>query len=933
MLNSYQDQIHSNPTEQALLEQSFTNILSTQFSANLDAFSLYCPNILKQLSGYKVNQYKIFCTKRNQPNIVDLNTGQAIYSIDPKTEIISEVQQFREAAVYIDLSESTDVKKIYWPTKNLSDSSTVILFGLGLGYQIELLLKQNPPSVLVIYEPELDFFYSAMQVIDWLSIYQLAEKHGTLISIQLGSDGNNVESVIADLIQYKLGLKELFIYRHIAHPVMDEVINFLIESVIDARQLGVKKTVFTGLHGAENYLPTRAENILGNAELSTEVCKETKLKFKQNIAAFKQHYPSLVNLIANYQPKQWFFVNHKKRPNLWHKKRNLFLYKDCLLDAEKTVANFFSKAHQDNFLIGKNVVWKFSHYVHYKSINKLQSVFNQMATMQQYQVNELNSLIIFGIGCGQHISKINQNFSVKQLYIFEPNVDFFYASLFSFDWQQFFDTATKQEQQIYLNIGGSETDYFADIMQQFYQAGAHTIADTKMLQAYENPFLTRDIELLKHQLKVILAMGDYYDEARFGISHTYTNFKTGFNWLKADRALYSHHPTTETPVFIVGNGPSLDDSIEYLKEHRHNAIVISCGTALKALYKLGIKPDFHTEAEQNRSSYRWITQIKDQAYLKGIYALSINGLHPDSAALFADAFLAFKDGEAAAYIFKQLLPNTVDIASIPFAYPTVSNLAISFALHAGFKQLYLFGVDLGYIDADNHHSKHSAYYNQDGKAIYDYKKVHGEGITVEGNFRPTVQTKVEFDVSRQIMEKTIAAYGAQVEVYNCSDGAKVKGAVSLQPANILITECNGHVQENLQHFLTTAFYQESFFPQTGQLLTVFNINQVRTSIEQWCDLISTEITDSTAAKQQVEQQWQLFKQLSAEQGSFLFPLLHGSTTYILGLLTKLISFMTDKENLLEALKQYNYVVSVWHDYLQAVVDDFCNEPLKLDETK
>ncbi|MGI5310126.1 6-hydroxymethylpterin diphosphokinase MptE-like protein [Rheinheimera sp. WS51] len=933
MLNHYQDLMHPDPAKQNSLDVIFQKSLSEQFTANLAAFSQYCPSILNQLVGYKINQYNLFCTQLGQANLLDLTNGQALYSNNPKNEINNEVESFLHDAVVVSLKEAAfQAENTAWPTKALAASSTILLFGLGLGYQVQLLLEQRPPAVLVIYEPNHDFFYSSMQVIDWANIYQLAELHGTLISIQLGSDGNNVNTVIADLRHYQPDLKEIFIYRHIAHPVMDEVIHFLLSSLARENKACGRERHFIGFNEPEHFVASRVGNVLGNIDCLTTIDSEAKGLFKTNIAAFKQYYPELSNIIANYQPKHWFFVRHKKQANLWHKQRNVLLYQSSTLDAEKVVNDFIKKPYQDDLLLGQKVVDKFKHYVHYKHIAKLQNTFSQIASKSQRNINQLSSLIIFGIGCGEHISQINHQTDIKQLYIFEPNVDYLYASLFCFNWQALFDEAAENNQQIYLNIGGSDDDYFADVMQQFYRNGLFAIADTYMLQAYDSPFLAQSIKLLKQQLKVVLAMGDYYDYARFGISHTYDNFRAGHYWLKADRALYSQHPATDIPVFIVGNGPSLDHSIEFLKQHRDNAIVISCGTALKALHALGITPDFHAEVEQNRSTYRWITQVNDVSYLKSINAISVNGLHPDTANLFAEVFLAFKAGEAAAYVFKKLLDGAADIANLTYAYPTVSNLAVNFALHAGFKQVYLFGVDLGYIDVDNHHSQFSAYYDQQGKSVYNYRQEHGDGIEVSGNFRPTVLTKVEFDVSRQIMEQTIAAFKSQVEVYNCSDGAKIKGAITLQPANILISNNLQDRKSILEQFLQAAFYQNNLYEQSQLFLKKYNVAQFKSSIRRWCDLIQDEVTDIEGAETLLEQQWALFRALSMEPGSLLFPLLHGSTTYILGVLTKLISLMADNESFDFALEQYNYVMAIWIEYLNSAADDLCNEPLKLDIT-
>merc|ERR1711975_122901 len=98
--------------------------------------------------------------------------------------------------------------------------------------------------------------------------------------------------------------------------------------------------------------------------------------------------------------------------------------------------------------------------------------------------------------------------------------------------------------------------------------------------------------------------------------------------------------------FMVGNGPSIDASIDTIKEYQDKAIIISCGTALQVLHRYGIKPDFHAEIEQNRSTYDWAKSIYDDEYLKNVDLMSCNGIHPDTAELYRNIFLAFKEGES-----------------------------------------------------------------------------------------------------------------------------------------------------------------------------------------------------------------------------------------------------------------------------------------------
>ena len=103
----------------------------------------------------------------------------------------------------------------------------------------------------------------------------------------------------------------------------------------------------------------------------------------------------------------------------------------------------------------------------------------------------------------------------------------------------------------------------------------------------------------------------------------------------------------DVPVFIIGNGPSLDTAIEKIKKCESDAIIMSCGTAITALHKHGIVPDFHFEVERTKSCGDRILQMNDQDYLKKIIFLSVNVMHPSVFSYFKQSYMAMKPGEPA----------------------------------------------------------------------------------------------------------------------------------------------------------------------------------------------------------------------------------------------------------------------------------------------
>ena len=132
----------------------------------------------------------------------------------------------------------------------------------------------------------------------------------------------------------------------------------------------------------------------------------------------------------------------------------------------------------------------------------------------------------------------------------------------------------------------------------------------------------------------------FFDDERVSLSHTAHNLKNNIK-------LFKPYPNTKKmpPAFIVGNGPSLDELLPMIKQHKDDAVIFSCGTTLGSLYKAGIKPDFHVEMERVAWVEDWILAGTDEEFRKDIIGLGLNTLHPDSLAMFERSGFAKKPND------------------------------------------------------------------------------------------------------------------------------------------------------------------------------------------------------------------------------------------------------------------------------------------------
>jgi len=929
MLKYINYQILDNADQQEALEKQVSATIARNIRQNIDAFRQNIPSLVGIINDHEVQQYSLFCTKDAELNIVDFATGRVFYQSTAKQEVMAEVQEFYSHAAYLHLQDKQD--DLTWRHQPLPAQVDVLLvFGLGLGYHLNELVMNSRIRYLVVYEPNADILLCSAQANNWQQLLDTATSMGTHIFLQIGSDATAVPSELTELLEFDPTLDKVFVYRHQFHPMMDDVIRYLLQHSGNKEALTHAGHQFAEYKDYADYVSERAGNLLGQYKPQGYKTEQAQTLYDANMEALQKFYPKVHKAMLEHKTRAWQLVSDPQgNPNLYHQKRNALFHQNVAGESETLVDYFIEHPFKDDVVLSQRTSYKFRNYLHFSKIAELQPLIEKILTQQSKLPEQVETLIVFGIGLGKHIELLAQQRQIKNLFLCEPNLDFFAGSLWVTDWANIIQQADSNGGRIYLNLGGDGSHYFYDLMSQFYQVGAYSIADTYMLSTYFNVGMQKAIADLRAELKVVLAMGEYYDHARFGIAHTYHSLHSGQRFLKHANNEYKHLPALNLPVFIIGNGPSLDQCFEYLKEYRDQVILISCGTVLRALHRHGICPDFHAEIEQNRATYDWVTQIKDPDYLSQINLLSVNGIHPDTSALFKETYLCFKDGEASTYVFHNgMKKHGYKVASLAYAYPTVTNMVMNFAIKVGWKCFYLFGVDLGFVDINRHHSQHSAYYKSDGSQAYNYQARHGGGVPAPGNFRPQLYTKAEFDVSRKLIEQAITKAGRKLEVYNCSDGVKIKGTIPLLPEHILLEH---RTTQNKDELLTELFH-EAFYPALPELADkiylTFSPELYTASMDKWLDLLAQDATDITSARALIGEQWTFMRSRAVTDKDITFCLFHGSSNFIAAVLTKIAANINIENN--DALETFNQVLTIWRHYLRQGKDIYMIEPLAFD---
>lgn len=216
----------------------------------------------------------------------------------------------------------------------------------------------------------------------------------------------------------------------------------------------------------------------------------------------------------------------------------------------------------------------------------------------------------------------------------------------------------------------------------------------------------------------------------------------------------------ETPVVIVGSGPSLDKNIHILREMADDAVIIAAGSALVALEKAGITPHFFFVVDGTPKMYEVVKEALDS---EAILAASCSVNH-DIVSEFTGEMVFFlsRDMPVVPSILRWL-PATRSLMQAA----SVSTVAVDFARICGSRKIILVGQDLSYpYGQERHHA--------DGVETSSYEGE--EAILVPGYFEDKVKTYTYLKVIIDYFASYVNNF-PYVEFINATEGGAKIGTM------------------------------------------------------------------------------------------------------------------------------------------------------------
>ncbi len=666
------------------------------------------------------------------------------------------------------------------------------------------------------------------------------------------------------------------------------------------------------------------QQIIRQAEVQ-RLQMEMNVMVQKNLSLFKERMPLVYEMVADHQPSNLILrLDHNDKINLLNQEHKHFLYNDDpQAFAQKQIAQFQKKCQVRRFRITRNKEYNDDH-IHIPRLNGMIDEYNENSRDRIHGTPEfMPSLIVSGVGLGHHFLELIKNFDIRNLMVYEKCVDAFYGSLHVLDWTTILDHFRQKGKSITLCIGSEPQVALAQIESTINRVGLHSQIYTFVFRHTMRKVELDFIEFYQKELRTFIGGMGYFDDEQIGLAHAYHN-------VKSKSAVFVSHKTYSRKIrlLLIGNGPSLDEHRDYIEANKDNVIIMSCGTGLSSLLRMGIKPDFHVEMERCIMVNDVIRHFSEADDRNDITLLCLHTVAPETMKAFPDSCYSIKANDAGGPLVRDyFLPQKTN--ELIFCNPTVANCGLSFAVSMGFEDIHLIGVDLGVKDKEKHHSKHSVYVEMEAFAkkekidytIYDEDRVK----PAEGNFGGEVMAMPTLHMARVSMERylrIITPVFPNLRVSNTNDGAKIEGTVSIRLEDM--DDCgvhNKHVEiksikkSHLHHHTNRKFEKSSNATLLKPLYAAKDKIKLAEDLSNNADLYDELL--------------RAYREISPTIDLTTHFLLRGSVNTFFGAITEHTFYCSNEDDF---RANANIGVRHFNNFIDKVYEKMQADPFKLDET-
>lgn len=645
---------------------------------------------------------------------------------------------------------------------------------------------------------------------------------------------------------------------------------------------------------------------------------EAESRFKQNLSAFKEYYPNIYNAIIEFEVEGDLpiFVTSSGEGNILDQETGVAIYGDNPKKqaAEQVTANLNKpQINHIDFRSYANAS-ELDDRLHIQSIKQLGEVVKAAGEPEPLKRIEgsFPTAIIFGVGLGYHIEELFERVNFNYTFIIEPSFQNFFLSLYCCDWKSVIERVEENSGSLFFHVGISYDRFVDDLINIGKSVGVCCLTKCFYYRHLPTPRNNELINALFNRIYEIHGGYGFYNDSTTSIAHTVKNTASNANLMYRERQISSSY--LDKPVYIVGNGPSLDESIDFIKETQSDAIIVAAGTALQTLLQYDITPDFHVLIERPRISYDVLIETLPESALKDINLLTMGLIYPDVLPMYKWSGLACKANDAGGDLLAlSVWSETNKSVNYPlFCNPMVSNTALSFMVMMGFKQLYLFGVDNGYSEGGRHHASNSVY---DKGSLKDFipptakRKLKGN---LEGNVWATDLLATSNFQMERLLNHDLAK---NIDCYNVGEGAYIKGAKPLKPELLLPDFGSLDKSQVIQEIKEKQFFNCSI----TNFETYLSLDKYEEICEHLIELSSEHQISRENALDCLLRQIRYLYSFKGTVLSHLFYVLEGEMLYFHCPMLSLLYYSDDED---KCLDHFNKARELWVGFLVRAKEEF-----------
>jgi len=479
------------------------------------------------------------------------------------------------------------------------------------------------------------------------------------------------------------------------------------------------------------------------------------------------------------------------------------------------------------------------------------------------------SLILYGIGTGIHIYELLNKVTVNHLIIVDQDYSFLKISMHVLDWTKIFTKFSDSKKSIKFYIDSNYEKIGKLILNDFFSQSPFLIDFIPYFVHYQTEHLINIHNTILENIHFSYTGLGWYDDEIIGLRNTINNIKSKYPFYSKNS-----YKLDDASVFIVGSGPSIDQDIDTIKKNTKNVIIFSCASAINILKENSITPDFHFEMERFEKLHEYRKNSISLNYIKNINLITLNVVSSKMSRLFKSTYIVSRNDDCGSSIISN------NICKLNFTNPTAVNMAINFASEVGFKNIYLFGVDMGFKSQEYHHSKFSAYSIGDKTDDKVFETYNPNSLIKEekfqGNFNPKelFQSTSVFLLCKLRVENCIRHYNESV-FYNCSDGLSIEYTLPKKSSEVIVSlplKKSTYINRIIDSF------------NNDNLDTVsknnFHTNKqmILNDIDKIIDILLTKKITSISDMYSIF--IDIFQIITEDKSSFTLPLLRGSCTNI-----------------------------------------------------